>query len=103
VELTRNQFRIHSESRKTVTDQKSDGPEIHSEERTKERNMDEATISLNYGKTSTDALQIMIKCKDTDGKENKEECPMTGSYPSWSTFPLYCNVSKLLASKISVP
>jgi hypothetical protein len=55
-------------------DQKSNGPEIHSEERTKERNMDEAIIPLKYGMTSTDPLQIMIKCNDMDGKENKEEC-----------------------------
>jgi hypothetical protein len=59
-----------------VTDKKSNGPEIYSEERTKERNIDDAIIPLKYGKTPTDPLQITTKCNDVDGKENKEECPV---------------------------
>ena len=68
VELTRNQFTICSEVQEI-----SNRPEIWC---AKERNMNKP-IPIKYGnKNSTNLPQITIKCTDTDGNKNKEECPI---------------------------
>ena len=82
MELTRNQFTIPRKFKKETSgpeiqqaDQKSNsGPEI---QRTKERDMAEQ-IPYKYSgnKNSTTIPQITIKCKDADGNENQEECPI---------------------------
>ena len=68
-------------NKKTASDQISNsGPEIQQQTRkprTKERNMAEQIPYKSSGnKNSTTIPQITIKCKDADGYENKEECPI---------------------------